>query len=117
MDKIEKRDAEVIKLEKLKDSILGKWDQIEPAGDQRDAKLPEYKVGEEWHEFRADGTLRRRISTTIETVAYEVDAGDQIKIQMQGNVMFPYKVVLLGDELTIFYGTGEGIRRFRKSAK
>jgi hypothetical protein len=103
-------------------SLLGKWVLIESTP----PRPPEIKAGEEWQEFRPDGTLRDRSITTIsgngkvtdqseniQVMSYKVVDGDHILLNPGGREHL-IKVVLVGDELTLHQQYG-GVMRYRRA--
>ena len=111
-----------LQAKKLEDSLLGKWELIESTPPRR----PEIKAGEEWCEFRPDGTMRDRSITTIvvddkladrkenlQQFPYKIIDGDHILLN-PGGAEHLIRVVVVGDELTLHKQFG-GVERYKRA--
>ena len=110
--------------QRLAESLPGKWELIESVP----PSSPGIKAGEEWWEFRPDGTLKTRSFTTIavndkvtdqnenlQVLAYKVVDAEHILLNPGGQEHL-IRVVLVGDELTLHKQFGE-VGRYRRAAK
>jgi hypothetical protein len=109
---------------RLESSLLGKWELIEATPPRR----PEIKAGEEWCEFRPDGTLKDRSITTVDAdgkltdqqehlqvFTFMVVDGDHILLN-PGGAEHLIRVVLAGDELTLHKQYGE-VARYKRAGR
>jgi hypothetical protein len=108
----------------LEVSLLGKWELIESTPPRRS----QIKAGEEWCEFRPDGTMRDRSITTIvvdgkladqkenlQLFPYKIVDGDHILLN-PGGAEHLIRVVIAGDELTLHKQFGE-FERYKRAGK